>query len=210
MKLEGAIFDLDGTLLDSMPAWNNAGPDYLRSLGIEPEKNLGARVRKMSLYQAACLFRDEYGVQKNTDEIMLGIDRVIEEFYFRRVQAKPGTAEFLERLKNDGVKMCVATATDSHLVKAALDKTGLSGYFGRIFTCTEIGHGKDEPDIFNTALEYLGTDKKNTMIFEDALFAVETAKRAGFKVCAVYDALEGQPERLKALADYYIQSFADI
>lgn len=62
MKLEGAVFDLDGTLLDSMPAWNNAGPDYLRSLGIEPENNLGARVRKMSLYQAACLFRDEYGV----------------------------------------------------------------------------------------------------------------------------------------------------
>lgn len=96
MKLEGAVFDLDGTLLDSMPAWNNAGPDYLRSLGIEPEKNLGARVRKMSLYQAACLFRDEYGVQKRADEIMAGIDRVIEKFYFTQVQAKPGVAEFIE------------------------------------------------------------------------------------------------------------------
>ncbi len=90
-------------------------------------------------------------------------------------------------------------------------RNGILDYFGRIFTCTEVGADKDKPIIYQQALEYLGTDIKETLVFEDALYAVKTAKAAGFKVAAVYDESgRGQQDEIKRLADYFIKSFADL
>lgn len=211
MKISGAIFDLDGTLLDSMQIWDNIGGEYLKSINIEPCDDLREVLRPMSLLQAAEYFRSDYGVDASSQEIMDTINDMIEHFYYDIVLPKDGVLGFLEALKQKDIKMCVATATDRHLVEAALKRNGLLSYFEKIFTCTELCVGKDRPDIFLRALNALGTKLEETYIFEDALFAIRTAKSAGFPIIAIYDATaKEQQNEIRELADIYIKSFHEM
>lgn len=206
--MQGAIFDVDGTLLDSMYIWDTIGEDYLRSIGHEPKENLRETFKAMSLQQAASYYQTEYGVTLSTESIVEGVNNMVEWYYKNEVYRKTGVKRFLQNLKEQGVKMCIATATDTHLVKAALKRCKISEYFSHIFTCTSVGHGKDEPVIYREAMKYLGTDKNNTVVFEDALYAVRTAKSDGFIVAAVYDIHEKGQSEIKALADVYISDFS--
>ncbi len=211
MKIDGAIFDLDGTLLDSMHIWDTIGEDYLRSIGIQPRNNLRQMLKAMSLLQAAAYYQSEYGVTQSLDEIMSGVNRMIEKYYFYDVLVKDGVKKVLKKLNETGVKMCVATATDHYLAEAALERNGALEYFSNIFTCTEVGSGKDTPDIYNEAFMHLGTPKKSTVVFEDALYAVNTAKKAGFFVVGVYDKSEAEhQDEMIAQADVYIRSFKEM
>ena len=205
MRIRGAIFDVDGTLLDSMFIWDTIGETYLRSIGYQPKENLNETFKNMSLHQAARYYQTEYGVTLSIDEIMDGVNAMLERYYRFEVPLKPGVAELLERLRQSGVKLCIATATDRHLVEAALDRCGVLSCFGEIFTCNEVGHGKDEPDIFETALRFLGTRREETLVFDDALYAVRTAKEAGFPVAAVYDSHEKEQDKVRLLADIYLK-----
>ena len=210
VKIEGAIFDLDGTLLDSMFIWDTIGGDYLRTRGIEPRENLNEKFKNMSLYQAACYYQTEYGLQDSTSEIMDGVNKMIAHFYIDQVVPKSGVPVLLRELKSRGVKMCVATATDRHLVEAALKRNFILDYFGEIFTCSSIGQGKDKPDIFEAALSFLGTPKNTTWVFEDALHAVETAKSAGFPVVGVYDKSERYASEIRGKSDIFIDRFSEM
>ena len=207
MIIKGAIFDFDGTLFDSMSVWDTAGEDYLRGLGREPEPNLQKILKPMSLYQSACYIQKEYALSLSPEEIMDGVNKVVEDFYFHTAMPKPGVPEYLEQLRQQGVKLCIATATDRYQIEAALKRCGLDSYFEEIFTCTAVGHGKDEPHIYEAALKYLGTPKHETLVFEDALHAAQTAKAAGFPVAAVYDAHEPHQAALRSLADQYLEHF---
>ena len=205
MRIRGAIFDVDGTLLDSMFIWDTIGETYLRSIGYQPKENLNETFKNMSLHQAARYYQTEYGVTLSIDEIMDGVNAMLERYYRFEVPLKPGVAELLERLRQDGVKLCIATATDRHLVEAALDRCGVLSCFGEIFTCNEVGHGKDEPDIFEAALRFLGTEKSETVVFDDSLYAIRTAKETGFPVAAVYDSHEKEQDKVRLLADIYLK-----
>lgn len=108
---------------------------------------------------------------------MAGIDRIIEHFYRDEVQPKPGVVPFLKELRAKGVDVCIATATDRYLIEAALRRCGIENLFDAIFTCSEVGHGKDEPVIFRRAMEHFGAQRGSTVVFEDAIHAVETAKK---------------------------------
>lgn len=207
MKIAGAIFDFDGTLFDSMSIWDTAGENYLRSLGREPASDLSSTLSAMSLYQAAVYLRETYGLSLCVEEIMDGINKTVEDFYFYSAMPKPGVPEFLERLHLQGIKMCIATATDRYQIEAALERCGLTRYFGEIFTCTAVGHGKDEPHIYEAALEFLGTAKAETLVFEDALHAIRTAKAAGFPVAAVYDPHEPNQAEVRSTADLCLEEF---
>lgn len=207
MKIEGAIFDLDGTLLDSMGIWDRAGEDFLLSLGITPRENLAETLKEMSLAQAAEYVQDEYGVSKSVDEIIRDVCHLVEDFYIEKVPLKEGVEEVLEQLANDHVKMCVATASERRLVDLALTRCGVRQYFSEIFTCNELGLGKDTPEIYEMALSHLGTPKENTFVFEDAIHAIRTAKAAGFPVVGIYDASEKDQETVRSLADIYLESF---
>ena len=205
MRIRGAIFDVDGTLLDSMFIWDTIGETYLRSIGYQPKENLNETFKNMSLHQAARYYQTEYGVTQSIDEIMDGVNAMLERYYRFEVPLKPGVAELLERLRQSGVKLCIATATDRHLVEAALDRCGVLSCFGEIFTCNEVGHGKDEPDIFEAALRFLGTEKSETVVFDDSLYAIRTAKETGFPVAAVYDSHEKEQDKVRLLADIYLK-----
>lgn len=202
--MKGAIFDLDGTILDSMAIWETYGTSYLRSKGYEPEEDLDETFRAFSLRDAAVFCKDILKSEMPVEEIMADINRVAEYFYFYEVPLKEGVKEYLLSLKEKGVKMCIATATDRYLTEAALIRHGILNLFEFILTCTEVGAGKKEPLIFRKALERLGTPKEETVIFEDAIHAAATAKKDGFKVYAIYDKFEKHPEELKALADKYM------
>lgn len=207
MSIQGAVFDVDGTLLDSMSVWDTAGEKYLRSIGYEPRENLNEVFKNMSLLQAARYYRTEYGVTLGGDEIVDGVNAMLEQYYRFETPLKAGVRELLALLRKKGVRMCIATATDRYLVEAALDRCGVLSCFGQIFTCGEVGHGKDEPHIFEEALRFLGTERERTVVFDDALYAVRTAKVAGFLVAAVCDSHEKEQESIRALADLYLEDF---
>ncbi len=208
--IKGAIFDLDGTLLDSLSLWDNIGYRYLETLGLSPKEDLREKFKSSSLYQAADYLYQKYDISFSVNEIMNGINALAENFYNNEVMLKPNVEEFLQFLYNSGVKMCIATATDRFLVKAALCRCQIDKYFSEIFTCTEIGHGKDEPIIYREALKHLATKKGESVIFEDALYAIKTAKKDGFLVSAVFDKHIDEQEEIKRICDFYIDDFAKI
>lgn len=211
MRLQSAIFDMDGTLLDSMHIWREVGPRMLRARGIQPEPDLGERLKPLTGRQGAAYCKEAYGLRETVDQVYAQIEEQVRAFYRSEVQAKPGVKKVLSLLKMEGVWMYIATATDRDLVEEALRHAGIRDYFRGIVTSAETGVGKDvSPEIYERALRRLRSGKKDTVVFEDALHAIRTAKSAGFRVAAVYDpsAEEDQPE-IRALADYYIRSFEE-
>ena len=207
--IKGAIFDLDGTLLDSMFIWDSIGEEYLRSLGKEPHEDLKETFMTLTLEEAAEYYREHYGVTLSVKEIVDGVNAMVEQTYRTKVTLKPGISEYLAWLKENGVRMCVATVTDRYLVEETLERLGVRHYFSEIFTCAEVGFGKDKPIIYQKALEHLGTEKSDTYVFEDLPFALNTAKTDGFPTVGVYDRHEVHQDELKELADYYVLDFTD-
>ena len=207
--IKGAIFDLDGTLLDSMFIWDTIGEEYLRSLGKEPHEDLKETFMTLTLEEAAEYYREHYGVTLSVKEIVDGVNAMVEQTYRTKVTLKPGISEYLAWLKGNGVRMCVATVTDRYLVEETLERLGVRHYFSEIFTCAEVGFGKDKPIIYQKALEHLGTAKDETYVFEDMLFALNTAKTDGFPTVGIYDRHEAHQDELKELADYYVLDFTD-
>lgn len=186
-EIEGAIFDIDGTLLDSMNMWKNVGSSYVRMKGKVPEADLDEIIKDMSFLESARYIKVHYQFEEDIEAMMDEVNQMVKENYQGKIQEKPFVKEFLERLRDKEVPMCVATATDESLVKACLKRLGLLEYFKEIFTCRNVGAGKEQPDIYEAALQRLGTLKEKTFVFEDVLHAVKTAKQAGFPVAALYD-----------------------
>lgn len=207
MKIKCAIFDFDGTLFDSMFIWDTVGETYLRSLGKEPKSSMREDVRALSLYQSAIYFQKEYALSLSVEEIMAGINATVEHFYIHEVLPKRGVLAFLEELRRIGIAMCIATASDRYQIEAALKRCGMEHYFDAIFTCSEVGRGKDEPLIFRQAMAHFGADRGSTVVFEDALHAVQTAKADGFSVTAVFDESEKRQREIRDLSDFYIKDF---
>ena len=189
--------------------WDTIGEDYLRSLGKEPHEDLKETFMTLTLEEAAEYYRTHYGVKLSVKEIVDGVNSMVEEIYRTKVTLKPRVAEYLAWLRVNGVRMCVATVTDRYLVEETLDRLGILQYFSEIFTCAEVGYGKDKPIIYRKAHEHLDTVKNETYVFEDSLFALKTAKADGFTTIGVYDRHETSQDKLKNLADYYIVDFAD-
>lgn len=210
MNIQAAILDVDGTLLDSLSIWDTIGEDYLRSLGIVPRKDLSETIRDMSMAQAARYFQEEYHLDKSKPEIIGGINQMLEDFYLNTVPLKPEAKELLAFLKENRIRMTAATATDRKLVQAALKRNGVLEDFERIFTCSEIGHGKDEPHIYEEAARFLQTKKEDILVFEDALYAIRTAKKAGFHTVAIYDCHEPDWETAGKEADLSLKSSEDL
>lgn len=205
--IRGAIFDFDGTLFDSNYVWETAGERFFQSIGMTPKDNLQQGIRTMSLYQSACYIQEEYGLSLRVEEIMKGINETVENSYFHDVEPKTGARAFLQQMQEAGIRMCIATATDRYQIEAVLKRCNMLDFFEGIFTCSEVGHGKDEPDIFRKAMDFLGTDRSNTVVFEDALHAVQTAKADGFLTIGIFDPYIQDQEQLQALCDCYLEDF---
>ena len=192
---KAAVFDLDGVLLDSMGIWNDLGARYLRSLGVTPEEGLNEILFSMSMEQGAEYLHTHYALPQSAAEVGAGIADMLRDFYFYEVPAKDGAAALLAALTARGVKLAAAT-----------ERLGLLGYFTRLFTTAEVGVSKHEPTIYLLAAEALHAAPAETLVFEDSLYALKTAKAAGFYTIGVYDA-DGETDQagLQKAADLYVR-----
>ncbi|MGN1451512.1 MAG: HAD family hydrolase [Eubacteriales bacterium] len=208
--IKGAIFDMDGTLLDSMYIWRNFGEIYLRSRGIEPQKDTGNLYRKYGYRRASEFFRDEFGLDVCQEDFIAEARAILQQYYEDEVGLKPGVGNFLERMRGMGVEMCLATATDEVMVRPAFKRLGIEGYFSGILTCAGVGRGKTDPLIYRRSLELLGTEKSKTPVFEDAFYAAKTAKNDGFVLAGVWDENEDEREAVEAISDIFIRDYLDL
>ena len=208
--IRGAIFDLDGVLLDSMGIWKDLGARYLRSLHIHPEPGLNEIIFAMSMEQGAAYLKEHYPLPQSEAEIGKGIARMLEDYYFYEVPAKPGAEELLGFLAERGIPMAAATSSPREHVTRALDRLGLLPRLQTVFTTGEVGISKHEPVIYHLAAERLGTVPAETLVFEDSLYALKTAGAAGYRTVGVFDAHgEENQAGLKAAAEVYLTALTE-
>ena len=206
----GAIFDLDGVLLDSMAVWNDLGVRYLQKCGIQPEAGLSQILFSMSMEQGADYLKAKYQLPDTPQEILNGIEQMIRDFYFYEVQPKEGARELLQFLQDQAVKMIAATSSPREHVTKALQRNGLYDYLQQIYTTGEVGVSKHEPVIYQLAADSLGTKPEETLVFEDSLYALKTAKNAGFRAIGVYDADgETDQEGVRQTGELYLTSLLE-
>lgn len=205
MKIKAAIFDADGTLLDSMGQWNLVPYKYVKSLGVAADENIAEKLFAMTISEAAEFIIDEYELSVTVEEAVEGMDAIIREFYKNDVKLKDGAGELLEFFKSRGIPMVIGTSTDRDCIEVGLERTGISAYFDRIYTSTEVGKSKEKPDLFIQAMEFMESSPDETIVFEDGLYSLRTAAALGMKTVGIFDevSLSNQKE-LKELADLYV------
>ncbi len=208
--IRGAVFDIDGVLLDSMGIWNDLGARYLRSIGVTPEDGLNEILFSMSMEQGADYLREHYVPDKSSDEISASIQNMLKDFYFNEVSLKPGASETMEFLHACGIAMAAATSSPRTHVERALERNGLLKYIGAVFTTGELKVSKHSPDIFDKAAGFLNTSPEETLVFEDSLYALKTARSAGYITVGVYDA-NGEPDQhgMRGSATIYLRDLTE-
>lgn len=206
----GMIFDVDGTLLDSMPVWAHSGEQYLSTLGIHAPESLGRSLFSMTMRQGAQYIKETYGLSQTAEEIQTGIIQIVADAYRHKTGFKPAAVDFLKALRAAGVPMTVVTSNDRLLIQAAFRRLGMESYFQEILTCGEFGSGKDDPAIFHAAAERMHSPAASTWVVEDGLYAIRTAKEAGFRTIGIADTSSRIDEpQIRMLADYFIIDYAD-
>ena len=208
---KGAIFDMDGTLLDSMPVWKRLTHGYLAQFGLHITDQDYAATEGFSQPQVAQYFADRYpNLPVDAQGIMDGMDELITARYEAIAKPKDGVLEFLEGLRRRGVKMAIATLTARRHAEKALRDRGMLDYFEFMLTIEDIGVSKREPDIYLQSAARMGLIPGACIVFEDAQYACTTAKRAGFRVCGMVEpAYAAGEEELRAASDFVIEHSFD-
>ena len=210
-NIKAAIFDLDGTLVDSMWIWEQIDTDFLASKGIPVPANLKEEINHLSFQQTAHYFKDRLSLKESTEELMDTWHHMAYHHYCNDVKLKEGALEFLSYLKQQNIKIGLATSNSMPLLTAALESNNILHFFDEISTTNEVSTGKNNPDVYILSAKKLGVSPEECIVFEDIIEAVNGAKKANMKVVAVYDkAAEHQKESLTKLADKYIMSFNEL
>ena len=213
MKFKYAVFDMDGTLLDTMKYWHNIFPIYAEMNGLKDpglSEELLNKVEAMEPYEGI-----EYLKKHSNSEAVQHIDaadvlNIMEDCYLHRTSVREGVLRMLETLKANNVKMCCVSATPSNLVHLALKTAGIREYFEFILTPDDYPKGKSSPEIFCAAAERFGCDITELVLFEDALYSMKTAKKIGMRVVAVRERYEEQNlDKIKQTADEVYNEFTE-
>ncbi len=209
--IEAVIFDLDGTLVDSMWMWKSIDIDYLAKFGIELPEDLQNCIEGMSFSETAVYFKERFQLPDSLDQIKSDWNEMAWEKYLNEVPLKEGVTEFLTYLRQNNLPAGIATSNSRELVDLIIDKHDMKGYFSSIRTSCEVARGKPSPDIYLLVAEDLGVPPQKCLVFEDVLQGVMAGKNANMKVCAVYDEFsERDIEEKKRLADYYVNSIFEV
>lgn len=211
MNKRYAVFDMDGTLVDSMGYWKSLSCEFLETRGISPvPEDILERIKPMTLSESVSLFIREFSLTDTFEEIGARMYELMERHYREDVLLKEGVHEYLDSLARDGVQMCVASATPEPLIRLCLERLGILDMFSFILSCETVGAGKDKPDIYLEVAGRLGCRPEEAAVFEDALYAARTAKHAGFYVVGVYDESAGEHwDEITGLSDQVIHSFRE-
>ena len=179
-----SIFDVDGTILDSMEVWNTLASQYVQSLGKVTEKNLDEIVSDMSLEQSATYLKNHYKINKQEERIISEILNFISDFYEYEVNLMPGFKEFISHYDSINV---IGTSCDEELVKIALNRLGVLNYFEDIITCSKVNKSKDDSDFYLACAQALKQRPEDIVVFEDADYCIDVARKVGFKVIKIKD-----------------------
>ena len=208
MKIKGAIFDMDGTLINSLICWKDIwsalANEYLDGEEGFPGLEIDKKLRTMTLLEGMEMLHEVRGIGKDGRELWEFCNRLIEDFYRNKVEMKSGAMEFLKYLHDNNVKMCIASASALDMVEIAVERCELDRYIPKLLSSCDYGCGKDKPDVYLAALEYLGTPVNETWVFEDSLVALKTAKGIGMPIVGIYDAYNFGHGEMREISDFYI------
>ncbi len=211
-NIDAVIFDLDGSLIDSMWIWPAVDEEFLAKYHLTPPDCFQEAMEGKSYTETARLFLELFPELDSTVEaIMQEWTDMTYELYTTQVGLKEGAYDFIRKLHRQGVKLGIATSNTREVVEAALDALEISQFFDSVHTACEVAAGKPSPDVYLLVAEELGADPSRCLVFEDVPMGILAGKNAGMKVCGVDDEFSRPQEaRKKELADYYIQSYSDI
>lgn len=205
------IFDLDGTLVDSMWIWEQIDIDFLKERGHEVPKDLQKAIEGSSFTETAQYFKDRFDLKEDVETIKAIWIEMSTHFYAERIPLKKGIQELLDLLKSKKIKMGIATSNARDLAEAVLKKNGVADYFEVLVTSCDVNKGKPEPDVFLKAAELMDMKPEECLVFEDTHAGVMAGKAAGMDVIAIYDALsEEYMDEIKAAADHYLMCFSHL
>lgn len=207
---KGFLFDMDGTLIDSMWMWEAIDIEFLSRYQIPYDQQLQREIEGKSFTECAAYFRDVLRIPETPEIMMAEWNQMAKDKYEHEVTLKEGVSEFLEYAKENHIPMAIATSNSRFLASKVLKKLGVEGYFQSIITSDEVAHGKPSPDIYLASAAALGVRPCDCLVFEDVFQGVMAGKSAGIEVCAVYDSCNPQWEETRNLADYHIQSFTEL
>lgn len=210
-NIEAVIFDMDGTVIDSMWVWKQVDIDFLNERNIDVPDNLQKSIEGLSFTETAHYFKNNFGLREDIEEIKAEWTDMVRDYYTSVIEAKKGIKEFLDYLKSNNYKIGMATSNYSELVEAVLKKNDMLIYFDEIVTTCEVPRDKSYPDVFLETAKRLGVSPEKCIVFEDTLLAVGGARAAGMKVIGVYDKLGTcTPEELEEATDFLVEHFEDI
>lgn len=207
-NIKAVIFDMDGSLVDSMWIWKQIDIDYLGRFGHKLPESLQSEIEGMSFYETAMYIKARFNIPREIDEMIADWNQMAWDKYENEVFLKPGAAEFLKECQMRGIKLGIASSNSRELVENVIRSRGLQGIFGYIMTGSDNVKGKPAPDIYLRVAEGLGVVPEECLVFEDIVQGILAGKSAGMRVCAVEDlySVHQREEKLK-LADYYIEDF---
>ena len=210
-EFKGAIFDLDGTLLDSMHIWHDVDVEFFRRRNLEVTKEYVDIIKNMHLPAAAVYTKEKYNIKENVEEIVDEWLELCANAYLTDVEMKAGVFEYLKMLHDKGVKIAFATASEKVVCEQTLKKHGIFDFFSASAYVSEINIGKTEPDIYFLAAQRIGVKPQDCIVFEDIIEGIRGAKKGNFITCGVFDKSSAKDEdEIRNTADYYIKSFEEL
>ena len=208
---QAVIFDLDGTLVDSMWMWKDIDIEFLARYGYECPEDLQKAIEGMSFSETAVYFKERFALPIELDEIKRIWTEMSIDKYRNEVPLKPGAGEFLHRLKERGVALGIATSNGRDMVDAVLGSLGIEALFDNVTVGCEVANGKPAPDIYLHVAGLLGVRPENCLVFEDVPAGILAGKRAGMEVCAVEDAFSREfAGEKRRLADYFSTDYFEL
>lgn len=208
---KAVLFDLDGTLIDSMWVWSEIDKEYLGRFKLEPPKDLATKIEGMTLLETAYYFKKQFPITDSVDEMVTIWNEMAYDKYKNHIPLKPYVKDFLDFLMKKKIKMGIGTSNSLELTKVALQSLGIIDYFQTIQTASHVCAGKPAPDIYLLVAKELKVKPEECIVFEDVPSGILAGKRANMTTCGVYDQWSRElTEKKKDLADYYIHSYKEL
>ena len=210
-NIKACLFDMDGTLVDSMHIWKDIDIAFLGRFGYELPPTLQKEIEGMAFKETAQYFKERFNLPLSIEEIMDQWNEMAFRVYAEEIDYKKGAFAFLKMLKKIGIRTAICTSNSKELVAAVGEHLGFIPYFDTIITSCEVGAGKPAPDIYLEAARRVGVSPEECLVFEDIVMGLTAGKRAGMKLCAVEDPFSAdQREEKMAMADYYIEDYLSL